>query len=191
MNPRVTAESLEVIYPLKGLIQEVAHVTSSLASWARPGHTIPPTHKGLESVWSSLPMCPGRTQKLATSTTTRNLQKCFLGNRRGDRNPLFRKHRMPAPSPTHVTNIFEQMFGASHRVTTNQTDMALVFQELTNGEDRCNVGEVTTPEDAGACWTVRLLLWRLCPHLWVAAGNSGERQPWLSMSSVSKSTHLF
>ena len=43
---------------------------------------------------------------------------------------------MLVPSPMHFTSIFEQMFGASHWVTTNKTVVALVFQELTNGEDR-------------------------------------------------------
>ena len=40
---------------------------------------------------------------------------------------------MLAPSPMHFTSIFEHMFGASHWVIT---DVALVFQELINGEDR-------------------------------------------------------
>lgn len=46
------------------------------------------------------------------------------------------KHGMLVPSPMHFTCIFEQMFGASHWVATNKTEVALVFQELTNGEDR-------------------------------------------------------
>lgn len=47
-NPRVMAGSLEMVYPLERLIQEVAHVTSSISLWARPGHTAPPTHKQWE-----------------------------------------------------------------------------------------------------------------------------------------------
>ena len=43
---------------------------------------------------------------------------------------------MLVQSPMHFTSIFEQMFGASHWETTNKTDVALIFQELTDDEDR-------------------------------------------------------
>ena len=80
MNPGVIAESLEVVYPLKYLIQEVAH-TSSLASWARPRHKTNPTYpKGPESVWFVYQRAQERL-KLATSTVIRNLQKCSFGNK--------------------------------------------------------------------------------------------------------------
>lgn len=46
VNPGVTAESLDMVYPPKCLLQEVAHSTFSLASWVRPGYTTLPTHKG-------------------------------------------------------------------------------------------------------------------------------------------------
>lgn len=88
LNPGVIAESLEMVYPLKCLIQEVAP-TSSLASWASPGHATDPTYpKGLESVWFVYQRAQERL-KLATSIVIRSLQKRSFGNRREDRHPLF------------------------------------------------------------------------------------------------------
>lgn len=114
VNPRVIAESLQVVYPLKYLIQEAAPITSCLASWARPGPTAHlPTRKcGL------VYLCAQEEHELTTSTTFGNLHS---GNRRGDRNPLFfRKHRVLVPLPMYLTSIFEQLFAALHCVT-NET----------------------------------------------------------------------
>lgn len=87
VNPGVIAESLEMVYPLKCLIQEAAP-TSSLASWASPGHTTDPTYpKGLESV-VGLPTCPGKTQA-GNLYSNQELAEAAFGNRREDRHPLF------------------------------------------------------------------------------------------------------
>ena len=43
---------------------------------------------------------------------------------------------MLVQSPMHFTSIFEQMFGASHWETPHKTAVALIYQELTEDEDR-------------------------------------------------------
>lgn len=81
--------------------------------------------------------------ELTNLTTIRNVVEVSFGSSRGDRNPLFFiKRKMLVSSPMPLTNIFEQIFGASHYVTTNDqhgtfllTPHVIVRPEVQCGKD--------------------------------------------------------